>query len=64
MWIEVKQASNLMIAEMWKEFFEGEGIPCRILTDSKKPGLGEFASYSILIPKEKDHVVAEIMRKM
>ena len=53
-----------MIAEMWKEFFEGEGVPCRILPDSKKPGLGEFANYSILIPKEKDHVVAEIMRKM
>jgi len=64
MWIEVKRASNLMIAEMWKEFFEGEGIPCRILPDSNKPGLGEFANYSILIPKEKDHVVAEIMRKM
>ena len=64
MWIEVKRASNLMIAEMWKEFFEGEGFPCRILPDSKKPGLGEFANYSILIPKEKDHVVAEIMRKM
>ena len=32
MWVEVKQAKSLMVAEMWKEFFEGEGIPTRILS--------------------------------
>jgi hypothetical protein len=64
MWIEAKRASNLMVAEMWKEFFEGEGIPCRILPDPKSPGQGEFATYTVLVPKEKDHVVAEILRKM
>jgi len=31
MWVEVKQARSLMLAEMWKELFEGEGIPTRIL---------------------------------
>ena len=31
MWVEVKKAQTLMIAEMWKEAFEGEGIPTRIM---------------------------------
>ena len=31
MWIEVKKANSLMLAEMWKELFEGEGIPTRLL---------------------------------
>lgn len=53
-----------MVAEMWKDFFEGEGVPCRILPNPKSTGLGEFATYDVLIPKEKDHVVAEILRKM
>ena len=53
-----------MVAEMWKEFFEGEGIPCRILPDHKSPAEGGFAAYDVLIPKEKDHVVAEILRKL
>ena len=31
MWVEVKKAKTLAIAEMWKECFEGEGIPARIM---------------------------------
>lgn len=65
MWVEIKTAPNLMIAEMWKEFFEGDGIPTRILPEGgEKPGGVELATYHIYIPKEKDHVVAEILRKV
>lgn len=64
MWVQIKSASNLMIAEMWKEFFEGEGIPARILPAPDEPGVGERASYRILVPKEKDHVVQEVLRKV
>ena len=63
MWVQIKTASNLMIAEMWKEFFEGEGIPTRILTDPHSRTAGEPAKYRVLIPEEKDHVVDEILRK-
>ncbi|MBA7667215.1 hypothetical protein ES703_75300 [subsurface metagenome] len=31
MWVEVKKARSLALAEMWKELFEGEGIPTRLL---------------------------------
>ncbi|HIE16864.1 MAG TPA: hypothetical protein EYP71_01555 [Dehalococcoidia bacterium] len=64
MWIQVKAAPNLIIAEMWKEFFEGEGIPARILPDLEKPGAGELASYRILVSEEKVHVVEEVLRKL
>ncbi len=53
----------MMLAEMWKELFEGEGIPTRLLVDSSKPGMGESASYKVLVPEEKLHVVEEILRK-
>ncbi len=31
MWIEVRKAPNLIIAEMWKLLLESEGVPTRIL---------------------------------
>ena len=31
MWIEIKKAQTLAVAEMWKECFEGEGVPARIM---------------------------------
>jgi hypothetical protein len=65
MWAQVKSAPNLMIAEMWKELFEGEGIPTRILPDpEKKPDSGELASYRIFVSQEKVHVVEEVLRKL
>lgn len=64
MWVQIKTAPNLVIAEMWKEFFEGEGIPVRILPDPEKPGVGELATYHILVSQEKVHVVEEVLRKL
>ncbi len=65
MWIQVKSAPNIIVAEMWKEFFEGEGIPTRILPDTeKKPDSGELAAYRILVSQERVHVVEEVLRKL
>ena len=65
MWVQVKSARNLIMAEMWKEYFEGEGIPTRILPDpGKKPYSGELASYRIYVSREKVHVVDEVLRKL
>ena len=63
MWVQIKTAPNLLIAEMWKEFFEGEGIPTRLLVDPESGTSGESAAYRVFIPEEKDHVVEEILRK-
>ena len=64
MWVEVKKAQSLMMAEMWKELFEGEGIPARILPDSGEPVGQESATYRILVPKDKQHVINEVLRKL
>ena len=64
MWIEVKRAGNLMIAEMWKELYEGEGIPTRLLPASGEPMGQELATYRILVPEDKKHVIEEVMRKL
>jgi len=64
MWIEIKKAKNLTIAEMWKELFEGEGIPTRILPASGEPMGQELATYRILVPKDKEHVIREVLRKL
>ena len=64
MWVEVKQAQTLVIAEMWKECFEGEGIPTRIMPVSGLPIGQEIAAYSILVPQDKEHVIKDVLRKL
>ena len=64
MWIQVKSAPNLMMAEMWKEFFEGEGIPTRILPDSDKLEYNESSIYKVYVSQERVHVIEEVLRKL
>ena len=53
------------MAEMWKELFEGEGIPTRILPASGEPPIGqESATYLVLVPKDRQHVISEVLRKL
>lgn len=62
MWIEVKTVPNLMAAEMWKELFEAEGIPTRILPQGSD--VGEKAKYRVLVPELKKHLIEDILRKV
>jgi hypothetical protein len=62
MWTEIKIVPNLMIAEMWKDLFEGEGIPIRVLPE--KIGSGERARYRVLVPELKKHLIEDILRKI
>ena len=64
MWVEVKKANSLVIAEMWKECFEGEGIPTRIMPASGLPIGQELTTYSVLVPKDKEHVTKDVLRKL
>ena len=64
MWTEVKRSQNLMTAEMWKELFEGEGIPTHILPASGEPRDQESATYRILVPQDKEHIIEEVLRKL
>ncbi len=64
MWVEVKKAQSLMMAEMWKELFEGEGIPTRILPVSGEAPGRELTAYCVLVPEDKKHVIEEVLRKL
>lgn len=64
MWTEVKRVQNLMTAELWKELFEGEGIPARIMPLSGVPSGQELTTYRVMVPKDKEHVIKEVLRKL
>jgi hypothetical protein len=64
MWVEIKKAPNLMLAEMWKELFEGEGVPARLMPETGLPIGQELAAYRVLVPDDKKHIVEEMLRKL
>ncbi|MFC1943976.1 hypothetical protein ACFLX5_00500 [Chloroflexota bacterium] len=59
MWSEVKKTPSLTVAEMWKDLFEGEGVPSRVV-----PGREGEAVYRVLVPTDRTHVIEEILRKI
>ena len=64
MWTEVKKAPNLILAEMWKEYFEGEGIPTLIQPVSGEAPGRELVAYRILVPTDKMHLIEEILKTL
>jgi hypothetical protein len=62
MWVEFKTVPNLITAEMWKDLFEAEGIPTRILPEGSE--VGEKAKYRVLVPELKKHLIEDILRKI
>jgi len=64
MWVEVKKTRTLTVAEMWKEAFEGEGIPTRIMPSEGLPIGQEITDYSVQVPRDKEHVVQDILKKL
>ena len=64
MWIDYKNVPNLMIAEMWKNVLEGDGLPTKILPNDEILHWGERVSFRVLVPKGREHVADEILRKL
>ena len=64
MWIEYMTAPNLATAEMWKAAFEGEGLAAKIMPDGEITDWAEQVSYKIYVPKGREHVADEILRKL
>ena len=63
-WTPYKKASNLLIAEMWKELFEAEGLPARILPEGDIQTWSERTSFIVYVPRGREHVAQEILRKV
>lgn len=53
-----------MLAEMWKEFFEGEGVPTRILPITGEAPSRELVTYRVLVPEDKRHLIEEILKTL
>ena len=53
-----------MMAEMWKEVLEGEGLPTRILPEGDILDWAERVPFGIYVPKGREHVAEEILRKL
>ena len=64
MWTEFKKVPNLITAEMWKEIFEAEGLPTRILPEGDILDWGERVPFRVMVPKGREHVAEEILRKL
>lgn len=64
MWVEFKRAPNLMAAEIWKEALEAEGLPSRILPEGDILDWSERIPFVIYVPKGREHVAEEIVRKL
>gem|GEM_PF-68035 len=64
MWTDYRKAPNLMIAEMWKNLLEGEGLPAAIIPEGDILDWGERVPFRVLVPKGREHVADEILRKL
>lgn len=64
MWIEYKRTPNLIVAEMWKEIIEGEGLPVRLLPVGDIQDYGEQVEFRVMVPRGREHVADEILRKL
>ena len=58
MWIEVKKENSLTSARRWKELIEEEGVPARLLP----PKGEEQGDYRVLVPKDKEHVLKDVLK--
>ena len=64
MWIDYRKVPNLMVAEMWKNVLESEGLPTKILPIDDILLWSERISFRIYVPKGREHVADEILRKL
>ena len=64
MWVDYLKAPNLIVAEMWKNLLEGEGLPARILPEGDILDWAEESSFKVMVPRGREHVADEILRKL
>jgi hypothetical protein len=64
MWVDYKKTQNLISAEMWKDLLEGEGLPTKIIPEGNILDWSENAAYRVMVPKGREHVADEILRKL
>ena len=64
MWIDYKKVNNLTTAETWKNLLEAERLPTKIIPENGLLEWSEKSNFRILVPKGREHVADEIIRKI
>ena len=64
MWVPIKKVNSQIVAEMWKDALESEGLPCRILPEQEISKWSETGSFVLYLPKGREHVGEEIVMKL
>lgn len=64
MWVDFMKTPNLTVAEMWKEVIEAEGLPVRLLPEGDILDWGERVPFRVMVPRGREHVAEEILRKL
>ena len=64
MWVDYLKVPNLVIAEMWKNLLEGEGLPTRVLPYGNLLDWAETTPFRVMVPRGREHVADEILRKL
>lgn len=64
MWIDFMETQNLVIAEMWKLAIESEGLPVRLLPQGDILDWSERIPFRVMVPRGREHVAEEILRKL
>ena len=54
----------MMIAEMWKDVLESDGLPTKILPVGDIITWGERVPFTVYVPRGREHVADEILRKI
>jgi len=63
-WVLLKKVDSQIVAEMWKDALESEGLPCRMLPEEEISKWSETGSFVLYVPKGREHVGEEIVRKL
>lgn len=65
MWIEIAKTPNLMIASLWKDLFDAEGVTALVVPDVPDwEGVSDQQPRRVMVPLDKKHVAEEVMRKL
>ena len=64
MWVDYLKVPNLVIAEMWKNLLEGEGLPTRVLPYGNLLDWADTPPFRVMVPRGREHVADEILRKL
>ena len=51
-------------AETWKNLLEAEGLPTKIIPEQGLLEWSEKSKFRVLVPKGREHVADEIIRKI